>query len=214
MQNISPLRARSSALLLSVTLLLLTGCPEPTSTPSDNTTSNKETPAPSLCQVVNGGLIDECPDGQFCRLRDDSDEYDCVAMCDEDDECSEGQECYDADNIGMPICAPARPVCSGDASQSDCDCGFHDGTDSKVFLVRGTGDDCEIVERDRTACYSQHSTCLNACVDQFFRYELGDGTALIIRGLQGGITQGWSGDGQGNAPSSCPILESEYSPTL
>jgi hypothetical protein len=176
----------------------------------------EEDPGPEEvpCSVVNGGLVDECPEGSFCHQLDDTDDgefaFECAQSCTTDEDCDGDMECYDAFDEGRLTCAEAQPVCLPRAAQSDCECGFDAGTQSPVFLVMGTGADCVVVERDQTACYSQTGTCLNSCVDQFFRYDLGDGTALIVRALQGSISDGWTGDGQGFFPESCPVLESEY----
>ena len=49
--------------------------------------------------------------------------------------------------------------------------------------------------------------CLDACVPAYYRYELGDGTALIVRAYQGEMPPGWMGEGQGQWPASCPVVE-------
>lgn len=170
--------------------------------------------AESRCSIVNGGLVDECAEGSFClQTGNDEDgepEYACAQACSSDDECQGEQECYDVEDTGRSSCGPPQPVCDPAAGADTCECGFDDGTRDPIFLVMGTGADCVIVERDRTACFGQTGTCLNSCVAEFYRYDLGDGTALILRALQGSISDGWVSDGQTTAPISCPALAAEY----
>ncbi len=161
---------------------------------------------PTVGQSCDGS--DSCADMQTCSTGSKS-EYRCLADCSEDADCESGQECV-RDDEAFRVCDDPRPVCDGDAAEADCDCGFKPGV---AFVVSGTGADCAIVERDTDACFGQWSTCLNACVDEFYRYDLGDGTALIVRGLQGGITEGWTSDGQGGFPMSCPALDGEFAPS-
>ncbi len=179
---------------------------------SDDEPEQQEEEVP--CSVVNGGIVDECPEGSFCHQLDVTDDgefvFACAQSCNTDDDCEGDMECYDAFDEGRLACAEARPVCVADASEDACLCGFNDGSGSPVFLVMGTGAECAIVEREQTACFSQTGTCLNSCVDEFYRYDLGDGTSLIMRALQGSISPGWVSDGQGLAPASCPALASEY----
>lgn len=150
-----------------------------------------------------------CPDGTTCS-RGSGSEFRCLLECGGPTDCGDEQDCV-SDEEGFRVCDNPRPVCAADAPEADCECGFKAGG---AFRVSGTGEECTVVERDVDACYSQWSTCLNACVDEFFRYDLGDGTALIVRGLQGGITEGWVNDGQSSSfPMSCPALEGEFAPS-
>lgn len=196
---------RSVLVALVLSLFVVVACSEDEETPEET----------NPCSVVNGGLVDACPEGSFCHQTGNDAEgeptYACVEGCSTDDDCAGDLECYDQGDEGRRSCGERRPVCVGDASLDDCECSFKSSDDSDpVFVVQGTGDDCEIVSREATACYRQEGTCLNSCVDQFWRYELGDGTAILFRGLQGGISDGWSGDGQGDTPDSCPALAGEY----
>jgi hypothetical protein len=47
---------------------------------------------------------------------------------------------------------------------------------------------------------------LDACVPAFYRYDLGDGTALIVQAYQGEMPPGWVSEGQGLSPTSCPAV--------
>jgi hypothetical protein len=73
-------------------------------------------------------------------------------------------------------------------------------------LVSGEGEDCEIVTEEVPSCYWQYATCLDACVPAFYRYDLGDGTALIVQAYQGEMPPGWVSEGQGLSPTSCPAV--------
>ncbi len=100
------------------------------------------------------------------------------------------------------------PVCDPDADINSCasGCTF---TNESVYEVQGTGADCKIVKTDRSACFHQYDTCINNCVYQFYRSELPGGNAIIIHGLQGGISDGWIRNGQGASPDSCDAISVE-----
>jgi len=154
-------------------------------------------------------LADECPVGSFCYAIAENDEglvYQCTSFCDYDEECDVDEECYSPDHSGgTRVCGPARPKCEPTAAEGECSC----DTVSSAVLVRGTGDDCEVVSTDASACYWQYGTCLDACIREYYRYEFEDGTSLIVEALQGEMPPGWVRDGQGNAPESCPTVPVE-----
>lgn len=154
-------------------------------------------------------LVDECPDGSFCFAVAQNDEgpvFRCTSECDYDEDCDAGEECYSPDSAGGPkLCSPARPECEPTAGEGECTC----STVGSAVLVRGTGDDCEVVSTDASACYWQNGTCLDACIREYYRYELDDGTALVVGALQGEMPPGWVSDGQGDAPESCPAVPAE-----
>lgn len=93
------------------------------------------------------------------------------------------------------------PVCVATADADACECDSYE-----AMLVSGTGADCKIVKKDQTACFELTNTCINNCVVEFYRKDLGDGTSLIVQALQGDITQGWEFDGQEGGSLSCPII--------
>lgn len=174
--------------------------------PSSTSTASSATGG---AKCIVGGLLEECPAGSFCLAVDQNANgpiYRCASYCDYDEDCDAGEECYSPDSAGGPkLCSPARPECEPTASEGECSC----STVGSAVLVRGTGDDCEVVSADASACYWQNGTCLDACVREYYRYELDDGTALIVGALQGEMPSGWVSDGQGDAPESCPAVPAE-----
>ncbi len=195
------------AFFLAISLVTATACSD----------ADDETPADDHQEVECGftdGASPDCPSGKVCTYehtadRESTDETFCHERCNSDDDCPEHRpNCTPDIEWGSSVCSEAdfRPrTCDPQATDEDCECGV---SDDNAFLVQGTGDDCEIIEEEITACFEQASTCLNDCVPEFYRYELDDGTAIIAMGLQGSISSGWEGDGQHTmSPSSCPAVE-------
>lgn len=156
----------------------------------------------------------QCPDGWVCEYehlegRESTQNTFCHKTCQSDDDCyAERPNCSPEISWGSYVCSEAdyRPRrCDPEATGSDCECGV---SDDSAFLVEGTGEDCEIIESGVTACFEQAMTCLNACQDEFYRYDLGNGQAIIALGLQGSISPGWESNGQGStSPNSCPAID-------
>jgi hypothetical protein len=163
---------------------------------ADETTGDVDLPSSDpRCSVVNQGLIDECPAGEFCRSIGHDDEgssvFVCEALCSGPEDCLDDLDCYDADERGLPYCAEPLPECDVLAEAADCACDFDAGEDTPILRVSALEGDCEILEEDRTACYLQWATCLDGCSPELLHYDLGDGTSLVMLGLQGGISDGW-----------------------
>lgn len=170
------------------------------------------------CEVTSTSRAD-CPDGMVCEYvhtsdRQMTDELICHEYCSSDDDCPAARpHCSPEIAWGSYVCSTAnfnpRP-CDPQATGDDCACG---NRSNPAFRVEGTGEDCVILEEDVSACYEQANTCLNDCQPEFYRYDLGDGTAIIVLGLQGSISEGWVSDGQHDVtPASCPAItvEEEY----
>jgi hypothetical protein len=156
---------------------------------------------------------EQCPSDTVCTYkhlsgRQPTDEGICHEYCESDADCpSHRPNCTPEVNFSPNVCSEAdynpRP-CDPEATGDDCECGIGD---DQAYLVEGTGDDCEILDQGVTACFEQAMTCMNACVREFYRYELGDGTAIIALGFQGQISDGWQNDGQfQDSPQSCPAI--------
>jgi len=111
--------------------------------------------------------------------------------------------CGDDNSTNNGAANNAAKTCVADAAAVDCDC----TSDSTAWIVSGTGATCAIVSEAANACYSNTDTCLNNCVDEFYAYDQGDGTRLIVRALQGQMSDGWVSEGQGSSPGSCPTIE-------
>lgn len=161
------------------------------------------------------GSHDDCPEGTFCGVEhleggETTDELICQESCVDDEECpSHRPNCTSGVVSGEWVCSEAAyspRSCEPEATGEDCECGIGD---DEAYLVEGTGEDCVILEEDVTACFEQTGTCRNGCANEFFRHELGDGTAIIATGLNGSIGDGWDSDGQALSPISCPAIEDD-----
>lgn len=163
------------------------------------------------CVVVNGLVRSDCDEGLCLEFgkNDSGPVYQCADPCPVDgSECEGDTECYYAANTTDLLCGPTRPSCDVRSVGDECPCkGFKYGP---VLHVSGTGEDCSVVDDDATACFWANGGCLDACFYAFYRYELGDGTALIIRTTAYEISPGWMADGSGPAPTSCPAAEGYY----
>lgn len=193
------------------------GCSEPVdsepgdSEPGDSESENGDDDEIS-CDPESADA-EECPDGTTCAYkhlegRESTDERICHESCDTDDDCpSQRPNCTPEIVPGSKVCSEADYTprdCDPQATGEDCECGI--GDDNAV-LVEGSGDDCTIVEEDVSACFEQAMTCLNACVDQTYRYELDDGQAIIADGYhQGMISDGWEPVDQ---TGDCAALEDD-----
>jgi hypothetical protein len=185
-------------------------------TGDDITAGGDGTVSDPRCQVVNSALVNDCPDGTICIQLDYVDGefiFECMSTCYLDEDCDADRECYDYSNQGSPVCGPPRPSCNVTASEDACECDvFDDGSYRPILLVQGEGEDCEVLADDRTACYWQYSDCLDDCTPRFYRYDLGDGTALIAAPGNGELPPGWVVDSRTGAgePSSCPAAADFY----
>ncbi len=146
-------------------------------------------------------VTDNCPATQVC-VPDAESKWICAPECQDETNCDGLSNCSLSDPTSDKQGCASLPVCTGLESEAECKCSFS----NEAVLVQGIGADCKVLKRNQGACFSQSGTCLNSCVANFFRKDLGDGTALIVLGLQGSITEGWESDGQIETPSSCPAL--------
>lgn len=162
------------------------------------------------CVDENGVARSNCEDGSCVEVgsNDHGPVFQCAPTCTGDDDCEGDTECYFATYEFSPVCAPTRPECDVLAAEDNCACnGFHIGP---VVLVSGEGEDCTVLDDEATACFWAYGGCLDACIYQFYRYDLGDGTALIMQTSAPDVSTGWVGLGSGPAPESCPVVDSYF----
>lgn len=163
------------------------------------------------CVFVNGLVRSYCDEGVCLEFgkNDSGPVYQCASPCPTDgSECQGDTECYYATNTAALLCGPTRPSCDVTAVGDECPCkGFRYGP---ILHVSGTGEGCTVIDDDATACFWANGGCLDACIYAFYRYELDDGTALIMHTTANDISAGWMGDGAGPAPLSCPAAGSYY----
>lgn len=177
----------------------------------DGDNNNQSEDGDIICEFSNTPSED-CPTGMICEYRHNADrstteELICHEYCSTDEECpAHRPNCSPGIAFGSYVCSAANfnprscdPLAEGD----DCTCGIKT---FPSYRVEGSGEDCEIIEEDLAFCFEQSQTCLNSCQPQFFRYDLDDGTALIVQALQGGISLGWQAEGQNSSPASCPAV--------
>ena len=114
--------------------------------------------------------------------------------------------CAGCNAVGIP----AR--CDALANQEDCPdrCYFEEGA-PEVFLVKGTGEDCEVISREASACFDVAIYEDNNTIRERYRHELEDGTALIVNSWAGVPSKGWVEDGQLGS-TSCPTIDDELTP--
>lgn len=184
-------------LLALIVLFSLCACGEEEAE-NDDSNDTDETISDLECEAHS-----ECPSGMDCQISQSR----CVERCTDDEECPEhrpycttdeddfmgmGAYCLDEDNSPRQC----DPLATGD----DCECGIGD---ESAYRIKGSGEDCEVLEEDLSVCFEQYNTCLNGCDPRYFEYDLGDGESLIALGLQGQISPGW----EYYQLSDCPAIE-------
>lgn len=128
-------------------------------------------------------------------------DYACAQPCDGETACDEqGLVCrtVTGDYFEPPYCVPPAPTCRADDPKESCDCYF---APAGALLIRGEGDECEIVQEGVDVCWAPAGGCGDACIPGHWRYDLPDGTAYWTFNYSDSMGEGW----QGVDPSNCPV---------